>query len=91
MNISGHTTPFAVLGHPIGHSLSPIMHNASIARLGMDAIYLAFDVAPQKLLDVSRLTGLGWRHLTSLGQGIEKTYKWYMRQTDKRSTINVTK
>ena len=50
MNISGHTTPFAVLGHPIGHTLSPVMHNASIASLGMDAIYLAFDVAPEHLM-----------------------------------------
>lgn len=48
---SGHTTPFAVLGHPIGHTLSPVMHNASIEALGMDAIYVAFDVAPEKLID----------------------------------------
>lgn len=52
MNAGGHTTCFAVLGHPIGHSLSPAMHNASITRLGMDAIYLAFDVEPGKLMRV---------------------------------------
>ena len=52
MNISGHTTPFAVLGHPIGHTLSPIMHNSSIAALDMDAIYLAFDAAPSKLMGI---------------------------------------
>lgn len=50
--ISGHTTPFAVLGHPIGHSLSPVMHNASIEKLGLDAIYLAFDVDPALLMEV---------------------------------------
>lgn len=50
--LSGHTLPFAVLGHPIGHTLSPIMHNRSLESLGMDAIYLAFDVAPEKLMDV---------------------------------------
>ncbi len=54
MQISGHTTPFAVLGHPIGHTLSPIMHNRSIQALGMDAIYLAFDVAPDNLMTVLR-------------------------------------
>jgi shikimate dehydrogenase len=48
--LSGHTVPFAVLGHPIGHSLSPVMHNASIESLGMDAIYLAFDVHPDRLM-----------------------------------------
>ena len=52
MKISGHTRPFAVLGHPIGHTLSPIMHNAAFAELNLDAIYLAFDVKPDHLLEV---------------------------------------
>ncbi|MFH0908624.1 MAG: shikimate dehydrogenase [bacterium] len=52
MKISGHTRPFAVLGHPIGHTLSPIMHNAAFAELKLDAIYLAFDVRPDHLMDV---------------------------------------
>lgn len=50
--LSGHTQPFAVLGHPIGHTLSPVMHNCNFEALGMDAIYLAFDVAPGALMDV---------------------------------------
>jgi shikimate dehydrogenase len=50
--ISGHTRPFAVLGHPIGHTLSPVMHNAAYEALGWDAVYLAFDVSPGKLLSV---------------------------------------
>lgn len=52
MNISGHTKPYAVLGHPIGHTLSPVMHNAAFQALGMDAIYLAFDVDPSNLMRV---------------------------------------
>ena len=50
--LSGHTKPYAVLGHPIGHTLSPVMHNASIQSLGLDAIYLAFDVHPDRLMEV---------------------------------------
>ncbi len=50
--LSGHTRPFAVLGHPIGHTLSPVMHNAAIGALGLDAVYLAFDVAPERLMEV---------------------------------------
>ena len=46
MKLSGSTTPFAVLGHPIGHTLSPVMHNSAFKALEMDAVYLAFDVAP---------------------------------------------
>jgi shikimate dehydrogenase len=67
MNISGHTKPFAVLGHPIGHTLSPIMHNSSIASLGIDAIYLAFDAPPQKLMAIlasMRDMGFGGVNLT---------------------------
>ena len=52
MHLSGHTKPYAVLGHPIGHTLSPVMHNAAMKTLGMDAIYLAFDVPPQTLMTV---------------------------------------
>ncbi|MCZ7591933.1 MAG: shikimate dehydrogenase [Kiritimatiellae bacterium] len=52
LKISGHTRPFAVLGHPIGHTLSPVMHNAAIETLGWDAIYLAFDVKPERLMTV---------------------------------------
>ena len=66
-SLSGHTKPYAVLGHPIGHTLSPVMHNASIASLGLDAIYLAFDVAPDRLLDVlpaMQAMGFGGVNLT---------------------------
>jgi GDP-L-fucose synthase len=36
------------------------------------------DGAPRKLLDVSRLHALGWRHRTELGEGIESTYNWFL-------------
>ncbi len=36
----------AVIGSPVRHSLSPAMHNAAFAELGLDWIYLAFEVAP---------------------------------------------
>lgn len=43
----------AVLGHPIGHTLSPIMHNASIQALGFadDYEYGKLDVAPDVLME----------------------------------------
>ena len=36
------------------------------------------DGAPRKLLDVSRLHALGWKHRMSLGEGIERTYQWFL-------------
>jgi shikimate dehydrogenase len=43
----------AVLGHPIGHTLSPLMHNASIQALGLngDYHYDKLDVAPAALME----------------------------------------
>lgn len=36
------------------------------------------DGTPRKLLDVSRLTGLGWRASIPLREGIAQTYRWYL-------------
>jgi len=38
------------------------------------------DGTPQKLLDVSRLAGLGWRASISLREGIARTYQWYLQK-----------
>lgn len=35
-----------MIGHPVGHSLSPVLHNAAFEAAGLDWAYLAFDVAP---------------------------------------------
>ncbi len=60
--ISGHTTYYAVLGHPVAHSLSPLMQNAALAELGLDARYLAFDVEGEGLPMVLRSMGqMGFR------------------------------
>jgi GDP-L-fucose synthase len=36
------------------------------------------DGTPRKLLDVSKLHGLGWKHGTGLKAGVESTYKWFL-------------
>jgi GDP-L-fucose synthase len=38
------------------------------------------DGTPRKLLDVSRLHGLGWRHTIELQEGIAATYEWFVSQ-----------
>lgn len=40
MIVTGRTRVFALLGDPVAHSLSPAMHNAAFAALGLDAVYV---------------------------------------------------
>lgn len=47
--ITGKTRLLGVIGHPIEHTLSPAMHNAAIAALGLDYAYLPFPIAPENL------------------------------------------
>jgi shikimate dehydrogenase len=47
--ISGKTRLLALIGHPVEHSLSPAMHNASFAADGLDYVYVALDVEPEDL------------------------------------------
>jgi shikimate dehydrogenase len=47
--ITGKTKLLGVIGHPVEHSLSPVMHNAALAKLGLDYVYLPFPIAPENL------------------------------------------
>jgi shikimate dehydrogenase len=49
--ITGRTSLYGVLGHPVSHSRSPAMQNAAFAEAGIDAVYVALPVAPERLAD----------------------------------------
>jgi len=42
-DITSNTEIYGVLGSPLGHSLSPVMHNAGFASIGRNAVYLPFE------------------------------------------------
>ncbi len=48
-SITAQTKIFCIIGHPIEHSMSPIMYNAALQDLELDYAYLAFDVPPNRL------------------------------------------
>jgi shikimate dehydrogenase len=43
VSITGRTAVAGVVGHPIAHSLSPILHNAWLAAAGIDGVYVALE------------------------------------------------
>jgi len=43
VKIDEHTFIYGVVGYPLSHSLSPVMHNAAFRELGLNAVYLAFE------------------------------------------------
>ena len=49
MKISGETRVCAVIGDPVEHSLSPVMHNAAFEELNLDFVYVAFRVRKDEL------------------------------------------
>ncbi|HTT68894.1 MAG TPA: shikimate dehydrogenase [Gemmatimonadales bacterium] len=60
MRIRATTRLLAVVGDPVGHSLSPAMHNAAIAALGLDAAYLALRTSREAFPELARaLVGAG--------------------------------
>ena len=67
----GHTKVLGVLGHPITHSLSPVMHNAAIEALNIDYVYVPFHVLPEDLEQAVR----GLRALSIAGVNVTIPHK----------------
>ncbi len=42
--INAHTELYGIIGNPVRHSLSPVIHNQAFRRMGLNAVYLAFEV-----------------------------------------------
>ena len=58
MNIDVNTKKMAVIGDPIEHSLSPLMHNSIIQANGFNAVYFPFHVKPSEFRRISAKSGI---------------------------------
>jgi len=47
--ITGKTKIYGIIGYPVNHSFSPMMHNAAFGELKIDARYLSFSVKPENI------------------------------------------
>jgi shikimate dehydrogenase len=60
--IGAKTRLLALIGDPVGHSLSPAMHNAAFAADGLDFVYVALNVTSEDLPEAVRgVAALGLR------------------------------
>ena len=61
MHIDGSTKIYGLIGYPVKHTFSPMMHNAAFKSLGINAAYMAFEVKPKDLktaISCVRSTGI---------------------------------
>lgn len=49
IDINSHTVLYGIIGYPVRHTLSPIIHNECFKRKKINAVYLAFEVTPSDL------------------------------------------
>lgn len=71
MQISGKTEVCAIIGHPVEHSLSPLMHNSAFQHLDLDYVYVAFKVRSRELREAI----IGIRNLGIKGLNVTMPHK----------------
>jgi shikimate dehydrogenase len=63
--IDAKTTVCALFGHPVGHSLSPAIHNAAFEQLDLPFVYVAHDVSPGEVgIALQGVRAMGYRGLS---------------------------
>ena len=64
--IAADATLYAVVGNPVAHSLSPAMHNAGLAALGLNAVYVPLQAADvEDFITFAKAVGLSGASITA--------------------------
>jgi shikimate dehydrogenase len=71
LRIDGKTTLMGLLGKNISYTLSPVIHNAAIAHFGLNSVYLAYSLEPEK---IQAFLDLAWQ-LGAVGFNVTKPHK----------------
>ncbi|HIC97667.1 MAG TPA: shikimate dehydrogenase [Aquificaceae bacterium] len=67
MNITGKTALYGIIGYPVKHSLSPVFQNSAFSYMGLDAVYVPFEVKREDLsraVEGLRLAGVKGLNVT---------------------------
>lgn len=87
MKINGKTEIYGVIGYPVRHTFSPLMHNAAFESLKINAVYLPFEVKPEDLKStLSCMKSLGVRGLNVTIPHKEKVLE-YLDEIDKEASL----
>ena len=69
--ITGHTKIVGVIGAPVSHSRSPQMHNAALAKAGLDYVYVPFHVPAESVADAMN----GFKAINVVGINVTLPHK----------------
>ena len=47
------------------------------------------DGTPRKLMDISKMHALGWKHQVDLEEGIQKTYDWFLENIENFKEVKI--
>jgi len=75
-SFSGYTKVFCLIGHPVEHSMSPTMWNPALQELGLDYVYVAYEVHPDNLENAIK----GMRALDIKGMNVTIPHKQAVMQ-----------
>lgn len=87
MHINAETQIYGLIGCPVRHTFSPLMHNAAFESLGINAVYITFEIRPKELgCGVSLMKLLGVRGLNVTIPHKEKVLE-YLDEIDEEASL----
>ncbi len=93
MVVNSRTKLTCLIGHPISHSISPLIHNTSYRDLGLNAIYLAFDVIdlPKALRGLEELGAIGCNITIPHKELAQDLMSWLSDSAEQVGAVNTVK
>lgn len=59
LSVDGETKIYGIVGNPVSHSLSPLLHNAAFSHLGINSVYIPFHVEKNQVDLLKKMGDLG--------------------------------